>query len=196
MQKEVKMARPRNFDEDDALRKMVQVFWRHGFDATTTRMLEEATGIGVRGIANVFGDKEDIFLKVLNVYTEMARGMIAQVFDPPRLEAAQMMFQGLARETDDPEDVTNCGCLMVNTVFELGRASPRIRAAVEEYREMWRETFRAATEADGVSDPEARAEYLLGILWGALSQIRLMGSTTAAAPMARIAVETIEGWKA
>ena len=42
------MARPRNFDETEALQKMVQVFWRHGYDATTTRMLEEATGIGVR----------------------------------------------------------------------------------------------------------------------------------------------------
>jgi len=189
------MARPRKFDENEALQKMLRVFWRHGFDATTTRMLEDATGIGVRGIANAFGDKEEIFLKVLGAYTEIARGVVAQVFDPPRLEAAQMMFQSLAQATDDPDDVTNCGCLMVNTVFELGRASPRVRDAVEAYRSMWREAFRKAAIADRVSDPDARAEFLLGLLWGALSQIRLMGSTTAAAPMAQIAVETIEGWK-
>jgi len=174
---------------------MVQVFWRHGFDATTTRMLEEATGIGVRGIANAFGDKEEIFLKVLAVYTEMARGLIAEVFNPPCLEAAQMMFQGLAQETTDPEDVTNCGCLMVNTVFELGRASQKVRDVVEAYRTMWREAFHAAAVADGVDDADARAEFLLGLLWGALSQVRLMGSTTAAAPMAQIAVETIDTWK-
>ncbi|WP_299971706.1 TetR/AcrR family transcriptional regulator [uncultured Roseobacter sp.] len=189
------MARPRNFDEDEALQKMVQVFWRHGYDATTTRMLEEATGIGVRGIANVFGDKEDIFLRVLATYSEMARGVIGQVFDPPRLEAAQMMFQGLAQPTENEEDVTNCGCLMVNTVFELGRASPKIREAVEAYRTMWFDAFHAAAEADGVSDPRGKAEFLLGLLWGALSQIRLMGSTIAAAPMAQVAVETIDGWK-
>lgn len=189
------MPRPRKFDETEALQKMVMVFWRNGFDATTTRMLEEATGIGVRGIANAFGDKEEIFLKVLAVYTEMARGVINQVFAPPRLEAAQMMFQGLAQATDDPEDVTNCGCLMVNTVFELGRASPKVREAVEDYRAMWREAFHAASVADGVSDPDSRAEFLLGLLWGALSQVRLMGSTTAAAPMAKVAVETIESWK-
>lgn len=189
------MARPRKFDEQEALQKMVQVFWRHGYDATTTRMLEEATGIGVRGIANAFGDKEDIFLKVLGVYTEMARGVIEQVFTPPRLEATQMMFQGLAQETNDPDDVTNCGCLMVNTVFELGRASPRVRAAVEAYRTMWRDAFHTALVADGVAAPEERAEFLLGLLWGALSQVRLMGATTAAAPMAKIAIETMETWK-
>ncbi|MEM1362567.1 MAG: TetR/AcrR family transcriptional regulator [Pseudomonadota bacterium] len=189
------MARPRKFDEQEALQKMVQVFWRHGYDATTTRMLEEATGIGVRGIANTFGDKEDIFLRVLGVYTEMARGVIEQVFAPPRLEAAQMMFQGLAQVATDPDDITNCGCLMVNTVFELGRASVRVREAVEAYRAMWREAFYMAAIADGVAEPEERAEFLLGLLWGALSQVRLMGATTAAAPMAKIAVETIETWK-
>ena len=189
------MARPRKFDEQNALQKMVKVFWRHGFDATTTRMLEDATGIGVRGIANAFGDKEEIFLKVLAAYTAMARTVVDQVFDPPRLEAAQMMFQALAQATEDPEDVNNCGCLMVNTVFELGRASPRVRAAVEDYRDMWRDAFRRAAAADKVSDPDARAEFLLGLLWGALSQIRLLGATTAAAPMAQIAVETIESWK-
>ena len=189
------MARPRKFDEDEALQKMVRVFWRHGFAATTTRMLEEATGIGVRGIANAFGDKEDIFLKVLNAYTQMARGIVEQVFDPPSLAAAQMMFQALAMATDDEDDVKNCGCLMVNTVFELGRTSTKVKDAVETYRSMWRDTFRAAAEADNVPNPEDRAEFLLGLLWGALSQIRLAGSTTAAAPMAQIAVETIESWK-
>lgn len=189
------MARPRKFDEDEALQKMVQVFWRHGFDATTIRMLEETTGIGVRGIANAFGDKEEIFLKVLGAYTQMAHGVINRVFNRPSLSAANMMFNRLARATDDPDDVNNCGCLMVNTVFELGRASPKVREAVEAYRLMWRDTFRAAIAADGVNKPDERAEFLLGLLWGGLSQVRLMGSTTAAAPMAQVAVETIDAWR-
>ncbi|MEM7488667.1 MAG: TetR/AcrR family transcriptional regulator [Pseudomonadota bacterium] len=189
------MARPRNFDEAEALRQMVQVFWRHGYDATTMRMLEEATGIGVRGIANVFGDKEAIFLRVLSGYTEMARGVIGQVLEPPSLDGVEMLFGGLTRPTDDPDDVTNCGCLMVNTVFELGRASPPVRDAVEAYRLMWRDAFAACCAAERVADPQARGEYLLGLLWGALSQIRLGGTTLAAAPMATIAVETVRGWR-
>ena len=190
------MGRPRNFDEAEALQGIMQVFWRYGFSATSTKMLEEATGIGVRGMANVFGDKEAIFLKALEAYHQMAAGLIAQIFAPPSLDAAIMLFTSLKTETDTPEDMANCGCLMVNTVFELGRTSDKIRKKVEVYRQMWRETFLQAAKNDGVTKPEERAEFLITLLWGALSQIRLSGSTTAAAPMADVAVETIKSWKA
>lgn len=188
------MARPRQFDEAEALQTMVQVFWRHGYDATTMRMLEEATGIGVRGIANVFGDKDAIFLRVLHAYTAMARGVIAQVFDPPRPASIEMLFHGLAAEKD-AGDPANYGCLMVNTVFGLARATPEIRAAVEEYRAMWRDAFAAAIEAGGIGQVKARAEFFVNLLWGALAQIRMAQSTTAAAPMADIAIETVKGWQ-
>ena len=188
------MARPRNFDEDEALATMVGVFWRHGYDATTMRMLEEATGIGVRGIANVWGDKDAIFLRVLAAYAARARGVIDAVFDPPRPEAVAALFGGLASEApaDDP---ANYGCLMVNTVFGLARATPDVRAAVEDYRAMWRDAFAAALSAGGIDEVDARAEYLLNLLWGALAQIRLAGRTTAAAPMAAIAAETVRDWQ-
>ncbi|WP_308916484.1 TetR/AcrR family transcriptional regulator [Jannaschia sp. LMIT008] len=189
------MARPRNFDEDEALGAMVAVFWHHGYDATTMRMLEEATGIGVRGIANVFGDKEAIFLRVLATYHAQARGVVGAVLEPPSLDGVRMLFGSLAAPADG-DDVRNSGCLMVNTVFELGRTSAPVREAVEAYRTMWRDAFAACCAAGGVDDPQARGEYLLGLLWGALSQIRLAGRTDAAAPMARIAVETVDGWAA
>lgn len=189
------MPRPRAFDEDEAMAAMLAVFWRHGFEATTYRMLERATGVRAKGLFNVFGDKDALFLRVLEVYRARAEALIAQAFDPPGLAAVEGLFGHLARPTEDPDDVANAGCLMVNTVFELGRASAPVRAAVDAYRAMWRDAFRAAIEADGVGDAERRAEFLLGLLWGALSQIRLAGRTDAAAPMAAVVVETVRGWR-
>lgn len=188
------MARPRNFDEDEALAVMVQVFWRHGYDATTMRMLEEATGIGVRGIANVWGDKDAIFLRVLEAYTAMARGIIEDVFDPPSTAGVEVLFQGLAAPKDEG-DPANYGCLMVHTVFGLGRATSDMRDAVEAYRDMWLDAFRAALMADGIAQADARAEFLVNLLWGALAQIRLARSTVAAAPMTAVAVETVRRWR-
>ncbi len=52
----------------------------------------------------------------------------------------------------------------------------------------------AALEADGIPDAETRAEFLLGALWGILSQIRLARDTTAGAPMAAVVAETVKGW--
>lgn len=173
---------------------MVAVFWRHGYDGTTMRMLEEATGIGIRGIANVFGDKDAIFVRVLQAYRIQAQGILTVVFDPPSLDAIAALFQGLTapRDSDDP---ANCGCLMVNTVLGLGRIGEAARAEVEGYRAMFQDTFEQALSAEAIPDAEARATFLVNTLWGALAQIRLAGSTTAAGPMAAVAIETVNGWR-
>ena len=186
--------RPRKFNEEEALAAMVQVFWKHGYDATTVRMLEEATGIGIRGIANVFGDKDAIFLRVLETYTEQARGILEMIFNPPSAASIEQFFTMLAGE-QPPESPANFGCLMVNTVLGLGRLGDDAKKTVDAYRAMWKDYLIAALTTENLDDVEARAEFLLNLLWGALAQIRLEGSTTAAAPMATVAIETVNGWK-
>ena len=189
------MGRPRQFDEDETLQAALMVFWRHGYEATTYRLLERATGVKGRSLINVFGDKDALFVRVLRHYRAMAEGVIAQVFAPPGADAVAAMFGAFARRTDDPDDIANAGCLMVNTVFELGRTRAAVRDEVDAYREMWRSTFEGALAADGIGDAAPRAEFLVGALWGALSQIRLTGSTESAAPLAAVVVDTVRGWK-
>ena len=117
------------------------------------------------------------------------------MFAPPGADAVATMFGAFAKKTDDPEDIANAGCLMVNTVFELGRTRAAVRDEVDAYREMWRSTFEGALAADGIEDAAPRAEFLVGALWGALSQIRLTGTTESAAPLAAVVVDTVRGWK-
>lgn len=193
------MARPRQFEEDEALGAAMRVFWRHGYEATTYRLLEQATGIGRRSLINVFGDKDALFLRVLSRYRIAAEAVIGAVFDPPGRAAILAFFGALgARQPladgQEADDTADAGCLMVNTVFELGRTHPRVRSEVDAYRALWRATFERSLRADGIAQAEERAEFLLGVLWGALSQIRLAGEVEAAAPLAEVARATIEGW--
>lgn len=185
--------RPRNFNEQEVVAAMVKVFWKHGYERTTVRMLEEATGVGIRGIANVFGDKDAIFLRVLKAYTEQVGALIADVFDPPSISALHAFFENLGMQADD-DDPRNYGCLMVNTVLGINRMDAEPAKAVEDYRALWKLTFQRCLEVEQVPDADARAEFLVNLLWGALAQIRLAGSTSAARPMVKIASETIRGW--
>lgn len=189
------MARPKSFDEDDVLQCAMMTFWRLGYDATTYKVLEQQTGVGVRSMHNTFGEKDELFLKSLETYHGMAKGLIDQIFDPPGLDAVEMMFTGMVAPKPS-DDINNAGCLMVNTVFEIPDLPEPIDARIQAYRTMWIETFSAALRNDGVDQVEQRAEFLLGALWGVLSQIRLAGRTEAAADMAAVIVQTVQGWRA
>jgi hypothetical protein len=79
-------------------------------------------------------------------------------------------------------------------VFEIDEPPEDIANEILEYRDLWRSTFHRALETDQIADAETRAEFLLGALWGALSQIRLAGDTTAAQPMTSVVIETVRSW--
>ena len=189
------MPRPRGFDEDEVLACAMRMFWRRGYEGTTTRAIEAETGVGIRSLANTFGEKDELFVRALRMYREMAKGILDQIFDPPSVDAIITLFAGMGEPTEDASDVRNAGCLMVNTTFELTRTSPTIREEVEGYRAMFRDRFAEALRADGITDADTRAEFLLGALWGALSQIRLTGTTEAAKPMTDVVIATVRGWR-
>jgi hypothetical protein len=83
---------------------------------------------------------------------------------------------------------------MVNTLFEIDEPAEDIVNEITLYRELFRHTFQEALEVDNIQDAGARADFLVGVMWGALSQIRLAHDTTAAEPMTSITIETIRSW--
>jgi TetR/AcrR family transcriptional repressor of nem operon len=187
------MARPRSFEESELLEAVMMTFWRHGYNATTYRSLEAMSGVGIKSLANAFGDKDKLFSKALARYREMVAGNLAKMFDPPSIDAIVAIFERVSSpaEGDDPR---RGGCLMVNTMFEIDKPAADVANEITEYRDLFRSNFHRALEAEQITDSETRAEFLVGALWGALSQIRLAGDTAAATPMASIVIETIRTW--
>ncbi len=187
------MGRPRSFEESELLEAVMVAFWRHGYAATTYRSLEAMSGVGIRSLANTFGEKDELFSKALARYRQWVAGNLTAMFDPPSVDAIISVFERVSSpaDTDDPR---NGGCLMVNTVFEIDEPAQDIANEITQYRDLWRSTFQQALETDHIPDAEARAEFLVGTLWGALSQIRLAGDTTAAEPMTSVVIETVRNW--
>ncbi len=187
------MGRPRSFEESELLEAVMVAFWRHGYAATTYRSLETLSGVGIRSLANTFGEKDELFTKALARYRQRVADNLATMFDPPSVDAIISVFQRVGSPADS-DDARSAGCLMVNTVFEIDEPAKDVANEITQYRDLWRSTFQEALETDHVTDAEVRAEFLLGALWGALSQIRLAGDTTAAQPMTSVVIETIRGW--
>jgi TetR/AcrR family transcriptional repressor of nem operon len=62
------MARPREFDREEALARATRVFWAKGYASSSTEDLLAAMNIGRQSLYNAFGDKRKLYLEALERY--------------------------------------------------------------------------------------------------------------------------------
>ena len=62
------VARPREFDREEALERATGVFWARGYASTSTDDLLRAMGIGRQSLYNAFQDKRALYLEALERY--------------------------------------------------------------------------------------------------------------------------------
>ncbi|WP_158884159.1 TetR/AcrR family transcriptional regulator [Amycolatopsis anabasis] len=121
------MARPREFDEERAVERAMQAFWSSGYERTSTQELCAATGLGRSSIYNTFTSKHELFRKSLRHYCDTATGAWVELLDGPGT-ARERLHRMLARVIDDEVENQSRGCLVVNTIAELGGRDPEIGA--------------------------------------------------------------------
>jgi AcrR family transcriptional regulator len=78
--------RPRAFDADAALDRALEVFWRQGYEGTALSDLTEAMGINRPSLYAAFGNKEALFAKVLDRYTDGPGAFAAQAIESGRAD--------------------------------------------------------------------------------------------------------------
>src|SRR5580704_7173685 len=104
------MSRPKEFDRAEALAAAKVVFWKKGYDATTTDYLRHAMKIGRQSLYDSFGGKRPLYLEVLQRYN--TESVIAQI---TRLRAAKSPLVGirnlLLALAEEPEKRRKLGCM-------------------------------------------------------------------------------------
>jgi TetR/AcrR family transcriptional regulator, transcriptional repressor for nem operon len=65
------MARHKEFDRDEALRKAMEVFWSRGYEAASIEDLVKHMGINRQSLYDTFGHKHALYLKALDRYREV-----------------------------------------------------------------------------------------------------------------------------
>ena len=68
------MARPREFDVDDALDRAMNVFWAKGYEATSMSDLMAAMDLSKSSLYDTFGSKHELFLSALQRYKRQGNG--------------------------------------------------------------------------------------------------------------------------
>jgi AcrR family transcriptional regulator len=113
------MARPREFDREEALQRAIDVFWAKGFAATTTDDLMEAMRIARQSLYNTFGDKRRLYVEALSAYQrQVTAGHLQRLNDPVSpLEGVHQLLTGLIAED---VRVRSLGCMGIGSVSEFG----------------------------------------------------------------------------
>lgn len=111
------MARTKEFDENDVLRKAMELFWRQGYEKTSMQDLVEHMGIHRRSMYDTFGDKHSLFMKALERYCDLMRSKIETQMK--QQQSAKQAIRSLFELTIHRTDQQPVGCLLVNTAVEL-----------------------------------------------------------------------------
>jgi TetR/AcrR family transcriptional regulator, transcriptional repressor for nem operon len=64
------MPRAKVFDPDEALQKAMQIFWEHGYGATSVDTLVQGMGINRFSLYSTFGGKHQLFVAALERYRD------------------------------------------------------------------------------------------------------------------------------
>ncbi len=162
--------RPRAFDLDLALERAMHVFWAKGYEGASLSNLTRAMRINRPSLYAAFGNKEQLFRKVLDRYMDGPVAYFGKALAVPKArDVVEEIFLGTARMADDPS--IPAGCLMVQGALACGNASARKevaarRAAAEAA--LRRRLQRAKREGDlpKNSDPAELAHYVMTVVRG------------------------------
>jgi TetR/AcrR family transcriptional regulator, copper-responsive repressor len=71
--------RPRAFDPDAVLEKVLKMFWERGFAATSLDDIALATGVSRPSLAAAFGDKQALYIKAMERYQDGIKAQLDTV---------------------------------------------------------------------------------------------------------------------
>ncbi len=164
--------RPRAFDPDAALERAMHVFWAKGYEGASLSNLTRAMRINRPSLYAAFGNKEQLFRKVLDRYMDGPLAYFGKALAAPRArDVVEQIFFGAAKMAGDPR--LPAGCLMVQGALAVGNAAGSVRKEAAGRRAgsevaLRRRLQRAKREGDlpKNADPAELARYVMTVLQG------------------------------
>jgi AcrR family transcriptional regulator len=174
--------RPLGFGREDALRQAMLLFWRHGYEATSVNDLTNAMGITPPSLYTAFGDKKQLFLEAVQLYTSGAitsesiirEASSAREAGVGLLQASAVGFTG---------ESTPAGCLLASSAISCSAAAEDVRMALSNIRLIIEKQLRRKIGEDRSMlklrpkvDADALAGHIMAVIQG-MSTLARDGAT-------------------
>ena len=192
------MARPREFDIEEVLTTALDVFWAHGYDATSMSDLMEATGLAKGSLYKGYGDKKSLFVRALDSYLLRANAGLSEAAASSESgrEALEKIFSGVIGMSTRVG--LRRGCFSVNSTIELAPHDADVRNRLRRNTRQ-KETAIAAAVRRGIVDgslrrdldPEVTASYVTTVMNGLQVRSKLGLTEQQANETVAMAMETL-----
>ncbi|WP_375229288.1 TetR/AcrR family transcriptional regulator [Roseobacter sp. S98] len=147
------MARPREFDTEDAIRKAAGVFWTKGYEEASLPDLLEGMELTRGSLYKAFGDKKSLYLRVLDYYGKVAVDKaVARLTDPSVPDGRRRilgLFKGIVQAVRDGD---RRGCLLCTAAAGSEMSDPEIAAAVNNGLRRIRDAMAVALSVSPLHD--------------------------------------------
>lgn len=191
------MGRPLEFDPREALDKALELFWRHGYEGTSLADLTKAMGIVRPSLYATFGDKEELFRQVVDLYWSRHMGFARAAREKPTARAVvEALLFGFADAVTGSG--TPAGCLGVNGALACSPASEDIQKELAARRTrdeaiLRKRLERARSEGDLPEDvsPADLAGFITTVLRGMAVQAK---SGASRQDLRRVAAMALRAW--
>ena len=125
------MAGVKKFNQEEILDQAMEVFWQKGYEGTSVQDLTKATGLGRGSLYGAFGDKEQLFITVLDRYAAKFQAeIVEQLNNPDPYQALEGMFKVMIERMSNPKYPR--GCLNTNTSVGMSGKSEMIERKIAE----------------------------------------------------------------
>lgn len=167
------MARPREFDEDEALNAAAGLFREHGFSGTSTADLLQAMGLSRQSLYGAWGDKWQLYLAALKrCVAEDTEAHLAALSTGPRaMDGLEILLVRVRAQAKEP-------CLAAGSMAEFGVRAPEVAAVHDAARQRLERAIAARVreaQAEGDAARGLDAAEAAAFLAAVIPAIRLAG---------------------
>jgi AcrR family transcriptional regulator len=187
--------RPRAFDPDTALDCAMRVFWAKGYEGASLSNLTRAMRINRPSLYATFGNKKQLFRKVLDRYMGGPVAWFGNALTAAKArDVVEQILYGVTRMAGNPG--IPAGCLLVQGALACGDSSARKEVAARRVAAevaLCRRLQQAKREGDLAksADPAELAHYVMTVVRGMAVQ-----SAGGASPdqLRRVAQIALRAW--
>lgn len=188
--------RPRNFDRERALTIAMDLFWRHGYEGTSTAQLTAAMGIAAPSLYAAFGSKDQLYLEALALYQNQHGNYFGKALTTV-IDAKQAILElliGAARQFTGAGHVA--GCMVATANIHSATESSGVAIAARDLRlaasasiQQRLEQAVVAGELPAKTDVAILGAYFAMVVQGMAVQARDGASLAALEQMVELAMQ-------